>query len=183
MKASLTTLVLIAAVSAAAAEVAAAQAAPPSKPGPEHARLGFFVGRWKAEGEFKPGPMGPGGKFTATDTCEWFEGRFSVVCRSEGQMPTGPSRSIGILGYSPEEKVYTYYGVDNTSMTMSSVPKGTVQGKTWTYTDQGTMGGQPFKSRVTIQEESPTAYTFRIEFQGPDGKWTPMMESRNTKVQ
>ena len=36
------------------------------KPGPEHARLGYFVGKWKAEGEMKPGPMGPGGKMTVS---------------------------------------------------------------------------------------------------------------------
>jgi Protein of unknown function (DUF1579) len=170
-------------VSSAGASAAAAQAAPPQKPGPEHQRLGYFVGRWKAEGEVKPSPMGPGGKVTATDNCEWFEGRFTVICRSEGQGPSGPSKSIGILGYSPEDKAYTYYGVDNSSMIMSTVPKGTVSGKTWTYTDESTMGGQTYKSRVTIVEESPTAYTFRMEMQGPDGKWMPMMESRNTKVQ
>ena len=68
----------------------------------------------------------------------------------------GPSKSIGILGYSPEEKVYTYYGVDNTNMTMASVPKGTVRGSTWTYTDEGMMGGQKVKSRVTIKERPPT---------------------------
>ena len=39
------------------------------------------------------------------------------------------------------------------------------------------------ESRVTIVEESPLAYTFRMEMQAPDGKWMPMMESRNTKVQ
>ena len=170
-------------VSVAGVPLVAAQAPQAPKPGPEHARLGYFVGKWTAEGELKPGPMGPGGKFTASDTCEWFEGRFSVVCRSEGKMPTGPSKSIGILGYSPEEKVYTYYGVDNTNMTMASVPKGTVQGKTWTYTDEGMMGGQKFKSRVTIKELSPMAYTFTMEMQGPDGKWAPVMESKNTKAQ
>jgi Protein of unknown function (DUF1579) len=179
----LKTALAIATLTVTAAPIAGAQAGPPQKPGPEHQRLAFFVGRWKAEGEIKPGPMGPGGKFTGMDTCEWFEGRFSVICRSEGQGPTGPSKSIGILGYSVENKAYTYYGIDNSAMTMSSVPKGQVQGKTWTYTDESTMGGQPVKSRVTIQEESPTAYTFRMEFQGPDGKWMPVMESRNTKVQ
>lgn len=162
---------------------AAAQTTPQQKPGPEHQRLGYFVGRWKAEGEVKPGPMGPGGKVTATDTCEWFEGGFVVICRSEGQGPTGPTKGLGILAYNAEEKVYTYYGVDNTSMTMSSVPKGTVKGKVWTYTDEATMGGETVKSRVTIEEESPTAYTFLLEFEGPDGKWIPAWESRNTKVQ
>jgi Protein of unknown function (DUF1579) len=179
MKRALNLLAAFTVVSAAGAPFAAAQA---PKPGPEHQRLGYFVGKWNSEGEIKPGPMGPGGKMKSTDNCEWFEGRFSVICRSEGMGPWGPSKNIGILGYSPEEKVYTYYGVDNTNMTMSSVPKGTVKGDTWTYTDESMMGGKPVKSRVTIKELSPTEYTFRMEFQGPDGKWAPAMESKNTKV-
>ncbi len=180
MKRTLSVLSAYAVISVVGLQVAAAQA---SKPGPEHARLGYFVGKWSADGEIKASPMGPGGKFTSTDDCAWFEGRYSVICRSQGAMPMGASKSIGILGYSPEEKVYTYYGVDNTNMTMASVPKGTVSGDTWTYTDEGMMGGKKVKSRVTIKELSPTAYTFSMEIQGPDGKWTPMMESKNTKGQ
>ena len=162
---------------------AAAQAPPAPKPGPEQQRLAYYVGKWSGEGEMKPGPMGPGGKMTSTDTCEWFEGRFSVICRSEGTSPAGPMKSIGILGYSPEEKVYTYYGVGNSGMIMTSIPKGTVQGNTWIYTDEGVMGGQKVKSRVTIKELSPTAYTFSMELQGPDGKWNQVMESKSTKAQ
>ena len=165
----------------ASIQLLAAQAPQAAKPGPEQERLGYFVGKWKAEGEVKAGPMGPGGKFTSSDDCEWFEGNYSVVCHSEGTMPTGSMKSIGILGYSPEEKVYTYYGVDNSGMTMSSVPKGTVKGDTWTYYDKGTMGGKPYRSRVTIKELSPTSYSFTMDMQGPGGKWMPMMESKNTK--
>jgi hypothetical protein len=153
------------------------------KPGPEHARLGYFVGKWSSDGELKPGPMGPGGKMKSTDTCDWFEGRFSVICRYEGTGPMGPSKGLGILGYSSEEKVYTYYAVDNTNMTMATVPKGTVRGDTWTYTDESTMGGQRVKARITIKEVSPAEHHFRMEFQGPDGKWAPVMESKSTKVQ
>lgn len=159
-----------------------AQAPQPSKPGPEHQRLGYFVGQWKVEGEVKPSPMGPGGPITSNDTCEWFEGGFAVVCRSEGKTPMGPSKSIGILSYSGDEKVYTYYGVDNMGMIMTSIPRGTVQGDTWTYTDESLMGGQKMKVRVTIKELSPTAHTFTMEMGGPDGKWVPMMESKSTKV-
>ena len=100
MQAKLKAILALVVISGAAGSAAAAQEAPAQKPGPEHQRLGYFVGRWKAEGEVKPGPMGPGGKVTATDNCEWFEGRFTVICRSEGQGPSGPSKSIGILGYS-----------------------------------------------------------------------------------
>jgi Protein of unknown function (DUF1579) len=159
-----------------------AQPPQPPKPGPEHQRLGYFVGRWHGEGEMKPSPMGPGGKMSSDDNCEWFDGHFAVVCRSEGKSPMGPTKGIGILSYSPEEKVYTYTGVDNSGMAMTTVPRGTVKGDTWTYTDETMMGGQKMKSRVTIKETSPTSYSFVMEMQGPDGKWMPVMESKNTKV-
>jgi Protein of unknown function (DUF1579) len=155
----------------------------PAKPGPEHQRLGYFVGTWNSEGEMKPGPMGPGGKMTGKDRCEWYEGRFAVICHSEGTGPMGPSKGLAILGYSPEEKVYTYYGTDSSGMmSMTTVPRGTVKGDTWTYTDESTMGGQKIKSRVTLKEVSPTVYTFTMETQGADGKWTTMMEAKQTKV-
>jgi len=180
MRTARSLLAVVTVLSAAGAGIGSAQA---PKPGPEHARLGYFVGKWTSEGEVKPGPMGPGGKMRSSDTCEWFEGGFSVVCRAEGTGPWGPGKNLGILGYSQEEKVYTYYGVDHTSMTMASVPKGTVQGSTWTYNDESLMGGQKVKSRVTLKELSPTQYTFRMEFLGSDGKWSTVMESRNTKKQ
>lgn len=162
---------------------AIAQAPPPLKPGPEHQRLAHFVGTWTSEGEMKPGPMGPGGKITSRETCEWYEGRFAVICRSEGKGPMGLSKGLGILGYSPEEKVYTYYGTESSGMmVMTTVPKGTVQGDTWTFTDESMMGGQKVKSRVTMKEVSPTSYTFLMELQGPDGKWMPVIESKHTKV-
>jgi len=171
------------ALSVVALQLAAmAQAPQPPKPGPEHKRLEYFVGKWTSEGEMKPGPMGPGGKMTSTDTCEWFEGRFTVICRSDGKSPMGPMKSVGILSYSPEEKVYTYYGTDSSGMVMTTVPKGTVKGDTWTYTDESLMGGQKVKSRVTIKEVSPTVHTFTMEIQGADGKWAPMMESKSTRV-
>ena len=166
---------------------AAAQAPGPQKPGPEHQRLGYFVGTWKAEGETKPFPMGdktiPGGKMTSTDNCEWYDGRFAVICRSTGNSPMGASKSLAILSYSPEEKVYTYYATDSSGMmAMTTVPRGTVTGDTWTFLDEAPMGGQKIKSRVTLKEVSPSEYLFTMEFQGPDGKWLPMMESKNRKV-
>ena len=182
MRSPLKLLAALTVLSVAGVQFATAQAPQAPKPTPEQTRLGYFVGKWKAEGEIKPGPMGPGGKMTTTDNCEWFEGQYSVICRSEGTTPMGPTKSMGILGYSTEEKVYTYYGVDNSNMTMASVPRGTVRGDTWTYTDEGMMGGKKVKTRVTIKELSPTEYTFRMEAQGPDGKWASMMESKNTKV-
>jgi hypothetical protein len=156
--------------------------APPQKPGPEHRKLDYFVGKWTTTGEMKASPMGPGGKISMTDTCEWFQGGFAVICHGQGTGPTGPTKNIGIMGYSTDQNKYTYYGLDNTAMAMTSVAKGTVQGDTWTYNDEGTMGGQPYKSRVVLKVVSPTSYTFKFDIQGPDAKWMPIMDATSTKA-
>jgi len=162
--------------------VLAAEGPEKPKPGPELQKLGYFVGKWTSEGDMKPSPAGPGGKFTSTDNCTWYEGGFAVVCNSTGKGPMGPTKGLGIMSYSTEDQVYTYYGVDNTGMVMSTVPKGTVQGDTWTYADESKMGGKTFKSRYTIQQLSPSSYTFKWEMMGDDGTWMAMMEGKSTKA-
>ncbi len=152
------------------------------KPGPEHKKLGYFVGKWTSEGEMKPNPVMPSGKFTSHDTCEWFEGGFSVVCRYAGKGPAGPTKGLGILGYSADLKAYTYYGVDNTPMLQVSIPHGTVNEGTWIYDDESKMGGKTMKSRYTIKELSSSSYTFKWEMQGEDGAWQTIMEGKSTKA-
>jgi len=156
-----------------------AQEAP--KPGPEHERLGFWVGNWTTEGEVKENPMMPAGKMKSTDRCEWFEGKFAVVCHTEGDGPAGSMKSIGIMSYSPELKAYTYYGLDNSGMTMTSVPRGKIDGKTWVYDDESMMGETTVKSRYTIVETSDSSYTFKWEMQGPDGQWMTIMDGKGKR--
>ncbi len=187
MKRRLAFLAAVVVISIGAFRFAAVAQAPQPpqapKPGPEHQRLAYFVGTWTSEGEMKASPMGPGGKTTSKDVCDWYDGHFAVVCRYDSKGPMGASKSLAIMTYSPEEKVYTYYATDSSGgMAMTSIPKGTVKGDTWTYTDESLMGGQKVKFRVTIKEVSPKMHTFLMEAQGPDGKWATMAESKNTKV-
>lgn len=161
------------------AAAASAQEAP--KPAAEHQKLGYFVGKWKGEGELKANPFMPGGKYSSEDECEWFEGGFAVICESEGSGPMGEIESVGVMSYSTEEKAYTYYGIDSNGMTPTTVAKGTVEGDTWTYTDESKMGGKLVKSRYTIKQLSPTSYSFTWEMQGDDGKWTALMQGTTTK--
>src|SRR3989449_11201669 len=81
---------LAAVVTLLAAPVLRAQtpAAAP-KPGPEHQKLAYFLGRWSETVDMKPGPMGPGGKMTATSTCEWFSGGFYLVRSEERRVGKG----------------------------------------------------------------------------------------------
>lgn len=163
------------------APAALAEAPKAPKPGPEHERLGYFVGKWKSEGTVAENPFMPAGKVSATDSCEWFEGKFAVVCRSQGKGPMGPTRMLGIMGYSAEEKAYVYYGVENNPMTMTTVPRGTVEGDTWTYSDESKMGDKVVKSRYVIKQVDKKSYTFKYEMQGPDGQWKTIVEGKSTR--
>lgn len=154
----------------------------PPQPSAEQKKLGYFVGTWKSDGVVKENPFMPAGKMTSTDRCEWFAGGFSVVCHSEGSSPFGPTKGIGIMGYSNEEKVYTYYGLDNTGMSMTTVPRGTVTGSDWVYNDESMMGGKMIKSRYLMKQVSPTEYTFAWQMGDGKGGFTTVMEGTSRKV-
>jgi hypothetical protein len=161
---------------------AAAEGPKAPTPGPEHQRLGYFVGKWKVEGVMNENPFIPAGKMTSDDVCEWFEGKFAVVCRTKGKGPMGSTRGLGIMGYSTEEKVYTYYGVDNSPMAMAVVPRGTVEGDVWTYVDESKMGGKMMKSRYVIRQIDKNSYGFKWEIEGPDGQWKTISEGKGTRA-
>ncbi len=150
------------------------------KPGPEQKKLDYFVGTWKSEGEIKENPMMPAGKMTSTDNCEWFHGGFNVICHSTGNSPMGVSHGLGILGYSSEQKAYTYYGVD--SLGFADMSKGTVDGSTWTYTSESKMGDKTVHSRYSMNEVSPTSYTYKYETSEDGQKWSLVMEGKSTRV-
>ena len=149
-------------------------------PGPEVKALAYFVGKWKTEGDLKAGPMGPAGKVTTNDTCEWFTGNFQVVCRGDVSTPAGRMTGMSVMAYSAGDKAYTYYGID--SMGMSELSKGQKKGNTWTFGSMSHVGGQSFQSRYTIVETSPTAYTFKWEYMTDKKTWAVLMEGKSTKA-
>ena len=158
-----------------------AQPAQPPKPGPEVQKLAYYLGTWKTEAEVKVGsPLYPVGKYSGTDTCEWFAGGFHLVCRGEGTGPAGKNTSLGILAYDAEAKVYTYYGISSIGETESG--KMTVTGNTWTSTSEGKMADKPAKFRFTEVQVSPTSYTFKFETSVAGGPWTVFEEGKATKV-
>lgn len=151
------------------------------KPGPEVERLGFFVGKWKTSGEMKETPFWPAGKYSEKATCEWFAGKYSVVCKIKGKGPMGPMEGLGIMGYSTEEKAYVYYGVDNSPMAWTSVPRGTFADGVWTYDDESRMGGKMVKSRYVMKQDGKKSYTSTWSILGEDGKWLVAMEATSTR--
>jgi uncharacterized protein DUF1579 len=163
------------------AQIIFAQAPPqPPKPGREHKKMSYFLGRWNSEGEAKASDFGPGGKFSFMDNNTWLFGGFFVITHSEGKGPMGEIKSIAVMGYDPAEKVYTYNAFN--SMGMAESGKGTVDGNTWTWTNEGKVGDKMFKSRFIMKIESPTSYNYKWESSANGGDWTTIMEGRATKV-
>ncbi len=152
----------------------------PPKPGPEQKRMAYFVGRWTSEGEMKASPLGPAGKFTFDENCQWLSGGFFVTCNSSGKGSMGDVKGIAIMGYDPEEEVYTYYEVN--SMGEGMLSKGTVNGKVWTWTSEAKMGGKPTKSRFTLTEDTANSQSYKFEISMGDGPMQLVMEGKSTRV-
>jgi hypothetical protein len=152
----------------------------PPKPGPEVAKIGYSVGTWKVEGEFKPFAGMPGGKFTSTQKCEWYTGGFFVMCHSDGTSPMGPEKSVSFEGYDANDKVYIYREFTNNGDAIDA--KGTVSGDTWTWTAESKMGDMKMSVRVTVKEVSKTEYTFKLEISQNGGAFAVVQEATGRKV-
>jgi hypothetical protein len=152
----------------------------PPKPGPEVKKLAYFTGTWTSEGEIKPNPVMPAGKFTSNDGCSWYKGGFHVVCYSKGSGPMGAMQGLGILGYNSEEKVYTYDGIDNSGH--ADHAKGTTDGKTWNYTSEDKMGGKTMYGRYSMSDLAPDSYMFKWEMSEDNKTWSAVMEGKATRA-
>ncbi len=153
----------------------------PPSPSPEVKKLDYFVGTWAIEGDFKPGPMGPGGKFTGTDHIEWMDGGFFIVLHSDINMPDpmGKMKTLAVMGYDSDAKKYTYNEFNSMGETDKSL--GMVNGDEWSWTSDIKMGDMTMKGHFTEKVLSPTSYTFKFEM-SPDGaSWTTVMEGKATK--
>jgi len=149
------------------------------KPGAEHKKLDVFAGSWTLEGDMKPTAMGPGGKMTESEKCEWMDGGFFLVCHTDFKTTMGNGSGISVLGYSAEEKGYTYREFNSWGEFEDS--KGSVEGDTWTWTSDEKMGAMTMKGRFTMKVTSPTSYNFTFEMSEDGAKWTMVLDGKATK--
>lgn len=149
------------------------------KPAPELKKLDYFVGSWTLEGDMKPGPMGPGGKFTGSETDEWMEGGFFVKAHEEFKIPMGNGAAEAFMGYDTNDKTYTYHSFSTSGEAEAAT--GKFEGNTWTWNSEEHMGAQTMKGRYTATVLSPTSYAFKFEV-SPDGSsWATVMDGTATK--
>jgi hypothetical protein len=156
-----------------------AQAPPaPPKPGPEHKKLEYFVGKWTGEGEIKANGYVPAGKTVSTETCTLGPGGFYVECRNEGNEGQLPPR-LAIIAYDSHAKVYTSYYANSGGLVGAAT--GSVNGNTWTWLVEDKFAGNAIKGRTTITMSSPTQYTIKYEMADGKGGYTTLVEGKATK--
>jgi len=151
--------------------------APPArpKPGPEHKKLEYFVGKWTVEGEIKANELMPAGKTVSTETATLGPGGFYVESRGEGHFGT----RLAIIGYDSHAKVYTSYYASSAGFVGIAI--GTVSGNTWTWMVEDKYAGKSVKGRTTITTLSPTQYTIKYEMADGKGDYTTIVEGKATK--
>jgi hypothetical protein len=161
--------------------VLSGQAPQAPKPGPEHQKLGAFVGNWNFTGEMKPGPMGPGGKMTGSDRVQWIAGNFAIERGFEGKGPMGTINGLEVIAYDSAKKTYTYQVVDSTG----GVSGGTAtnNGDAWTFTGSVSMAGKSMQERCNLTLSGNNS-TLKIACEmSADGKsFAPTFEGTATKT-
>jgi hypothetical protein len=158
---------------------AAAMAQEMPKPGPELKKLDALTGAWTLDGEMKPGAMGPGGKMTEIQKCEWMDGAFFLICHAEFKSSMGDGTGISVMGYSKDDKAYTYREFNSWGEFEDS--RGALDGDTWTWLGDEKEGGMVMKGRFTMKMTSSTSYNFTFEMSQDGTKWTTVMDGKATK--
>jgi uncharacterized protein DUF1579 len=164
-------------------------AAPPAagapqmpQPPAELKRLAYYAGDWTSTGTMQASEMGPAGTFKGKEHNEWFPGKFFLVSHGDGTMVgMGSMKEMAIFGYNTDKKMYTYHAIN--SMGEAEDATGTVNGADWTWTSDSTVKGKSYKTKFTVHEDSPTAYTMKFDMSSDGGKtWKTAFDGKATKA-
>src|SRR5271169_5154223 len=150
-------------------------------PTPQHQRMSYFAGNWKAEGMMKLSPNGNAAPFSLTETGEWVTDGFFLETRTSMKSPMGHINSVRVMGYNPEDGLYTY-NVYN-SLGEHQMATGKLQGNTWTWTSEQRLNGVVTQARYTMTTVTPDSYTFKQEVATPGGGWATVMEGKASRSQ
>jgi hypothetical protein len=154
---------------------------PAPKTGPEIEKLHVMVGHWTYEGETKPGPLGPGGKFNGEMTCQMILGGFFLQCQVSGKEAGREARLLEIDGYEPVNKNFSSQCYFDDGSTFPRVL--TVAGNTWTYVGKLAAAGKEYQHKDSLVLAPDLASgTEKAEISADGKTWTPFTESRWTKA-
>jgi len=161
---------------------AQSQSAPP-KPSPEVKKLAVMVGRCMNEGEVKAGAFGPNSpalKVSGTDECKWIADGFGVLCIETVDIGGTKEIETDVAYYDPISKKYEYHGIRSTGETNNQT--GTLNGDTWTWLGEGSLGEKAFHTRYIMKLVSNDSYEYTEEWGEGDSPMQLGMTGKCTRV-
>ena len=152
-----------------------------SAPGAEQKPLEFLAGKWRFAGTTHDSQFGKGGKTTGTTSCEWFDGRFHLVCRGEFTEADGTKATqMEIIGYSKMERMYERFHIDSSGG--SSKATATLNGKTWGWHGTATLDGKKTRFDFPVTQTSQDSYTVKVTMTPEGGKPAVLEEVTATRI-
>jgi hypothetical protein len=149
--------------------------------GPEHKKLGAFVGTWADEGKTEATPWGgKAGSSKGTSKCTWYAGEYQMVCDAEDTGPNGKVKSHGILGYSVQRKQYFSTSINSAGGSSYYSPCN-FDGSVWTYEGNLTREGKTYQRRFVGKFASPKEWNYKWEYSEDGKNWKLSSEGKMTK--
>jgi hypothetical protein len=142
------------------------------RPGPEHARLAPFVGRWKTAGQVLSGDATPEFEFAGTDTYEWVPGGFFLLHRVDVNMGGERVQALEIIGWDAEREAYFARSYDHQGNVAEM--RAVVRDGTWTFL------GDAERFTGAFGDHGATLGGRWERREG--GRWLPWMDVRLTKA-
>ena len=152
---------------------------PPPVHGPEHERLGAFIGKWHAEGQSyaqnqdRKNPRAAAQPWISDEVTEWHPGRFVVIQREDARIGSDALITHSVIGYEPQAREYIAHAFENHGHHNRYV--GRADGRTWTFT------GDRERVRIVFSEDGRTQ-TVTWEWRPHDDEWLPLCDRTNIRV-
>lgn len=151
------------------------------KPDPEVQKLHVLLGHWTYEGEYKPGPLGPGGKITGVYDTRMILGGFFLQAQETEKGAMGTTHNLEIDSYDPVNKnfISNLYQSDGTKFSGTL----TVSGNTITWAGTWVIGGKEyqFKEPLVLAGDSMSGMA-KGEISADGKTWMPFFEGTFSKV-
>lgn len=142
------------------------------RPGPEHAALAPFVGRWSTSGEVLANGSTPALEIAGVDEYEWLPGGFFLLHRVDVRIGGAPAQALEIIGWDAERGTYFMRSFDHQGNTGEMQASLGGDG-TWTFTGDA----ERFTGAFSDGGDSLSGRWERRE----DDRWLPWMDVRLTK--
>jgi len=160
----------------------------PRTPGPEHAKLGIFPGKWTWEETTQQSPFGPAGTSKYKGESRMILGGFFLEERGAGKSSDGTHAEwLSITGYDSEKNRYqqSYFNSrgEFDKPWKAQPTTATVEGNTWTFVWSQEAAGKLYQCKnVVLMSPKGRNHTYEMSYSEDGINWKPWTVGKATKT-